>query len=143
MPRPLRKITVFFDERHLTHFAGMLLIQRFCQKMGLRRLLQRHLRPAPRFRDFQPADMILAILYAIIAGMDRVNETQILQYTGSFQKVVGLDSFPNQTAIRKFLKRLTPKHIRQIAQLHELLRQRFFDRPHKRTSLVFDGRAAP
>lgn len=138
MPRPLRKITVYFDERHLTHFAGMFLIQRFCQKMGLRRLLQRHLRPAPRFRDFQPADMILAILYAIIAGMDRVNETQILQYNGAFQKVVGLNRFPDQTAIRRFLKRLKPNHIRQIARLHELLRRMFFDRPHKRTSLVFD-----
>lgn len=138
MPKALRKIPFSFDEPHLTHFAGMFLIQRFCQKLGLRRLLQQHLRPGPRFRDFQPADMVLAILYAIIAGMDRVNETQILQYNGAFQKVVGLDRFPDQTAIRRFLKRLTPTHIRQIARVHERLRQALFDRPRRRTSLVFD-----
>lgn len=138
MPKALRKVQFSFEEPHLTHFAGMFLIQRFCQKLGLRRLLQRHLRPGPRFRDFQPADMILAILYAMIVGMDRVNETQILQYNGAFQKVVGLDRFPDQTAIRRFLKRMTPSHIRQLARLHELLRQMFFDRPSPRTSLIFD-----
>ena len=88
MPKALRKVPFSFEEPHLTHFAGMFLIQRFCQKLGLRRLIQRHLRPGLRFRDFQPADMILAILYAMIVGMDRVNETQILQYNGAFQKVV-------------------------------------------------------
>jgi len=80
MPKGLRKIEVSFEEPRLMHFAGMCLIQWFCQKLGLRRLLQRHLRPGPRCREYHPADMILAILYAIIAGMDRVNETQVLQY---------------------------------------------------------------
>ena len=138
MPKGLRKIAISFEEPQFTHFAGMFLIQRFCQKLGLRRILQQCMRPGPRYRDFQPADMMLAILYAIIAGMERINETQILQYNGAFQKVVGLDRFPDQTAIRRFLRRLRPRHIRQLARVHEILRQKFFDRPRKRTSLIFD-----
>ena len=138
MPKGLRNLPISFEEPQLTHFAGMLLIQRFCQKLNLRHLLQQHLRPIPRYRDYHPSELILAILYAIIAGMDRVNETQILQYNGALQKIVGLHRFPDQTTIRKFLKRLTPKHIRQIARLHDLLRQLLFNRPHKRTSIVFD-----
>jgi hypothetical protein len=70
--------------------------------------------------------------------MDRVNQTQILQYNGAFQKIVGLDRFPDETAIRRFLKRLTPSHIRQILRVHELLWQKLFDRPRNRTSLIFD-----
>src|SRR3989304_7930199 len=138
MPRGFPSFPISFEESHLTYFAGLLLIQRFCQKLGLKRLFQRCLRPSPRFRDFQPSDMILAILYAIIAGMERVTETQILQYNGAFQKIVGLSRFPDQTAIRRFLKRLTPKQIRQIVGVHDLLRQRLFDRPNQRTSLIFD-----
>ena len=103
MRKALRTLLVSFEEPRLTHFAGMLLIQRFCQKLNLNRLLQRHLRPDPRYRDSQPSEMILAILYAIIAGMDRMNETQILQYNGAFQKIAGLHRFPDQTTIRKFL----------------------------------------
>lgn len=138
MPKGLRNLPISFGEPHLTHFAGLLLIQRFCQKLGLRRLIQRRLRPGPRYRDYPPADMVLAILYAIIAGMDRVNETQILQYNGAFQKIVGLTRFPDQTTIRRFLRRLAPQHIRQIVQVHDLLRRGLFDRPRRRTSLVFD-----
>ena len=139
MPKGLRKIPISFEEEHFTHFAGMVLIHRFCQKLDLKRLLQRHIRrPTPRYRNYHPSEMLLAILYAIIAGMERVNETQILQYNGAFQKIVGLSRFPDQTAIRRFLKRLTPKQIRQIVRVHDLLRQRFFDRPNKRTSLIFD-----
>jgi hypothetical protein len=138
MPRGLRNLPISFEESHLTHFAGLLLIQRFCQKLGIKHLLQQHLRPAPRFRDFHPSEMILAVLYAIIAGMERVNETQILQYNGAFQRIVGLSRFPDQTAIRRFLKRLTPRHIRQIVQVHDLLRQRIFNKPSLRTSLIFD-----
>lgn len=138
MPKGLRKIPISFEEERFTHFAGMVLIQRFCQKLGLKRLLQQYLRPAPRYRDFHPSEMILALLYAIIGGMERVNETQILQYNGAFQKIVGLNRFPDQTAIRRFLKRLTPRQIRQIVRVHDLLRRILFDRPTKRTSLIFD-----
>lgn len=138
MPKGLRNLPISFEEPQLTHFAGMLLIQRFCQRLNLKYLLQQHLRPTLRYRDYHPSEMILAILYAIIAGMDRVNETQILQYNGAFQKIVGLHKFPDQTTIRKFLKRLSPKHIRQIARLHDLLRRLLFDQPYKRTSVVFD-----
>ena len=138
MPKGLRNLPISFEEPRLTHFAGMLLIHRFCQKLGFKRLLQQHLRPAPRYRDYPPSEMIMSILYAIIAGMERVNETQILQYNGAFQKIVGLDKFPDQTAIRRFLKRLSPGHIRRIVQAHDLLRHMLFNRPGKRTSVVFD-----
>lgn len=138
MPKGLRKVEISFRDDQLTHFAGMLLIQRFCYRLGLKRLLQRQLRPTPRFREYHPSEMILAIIYAIIAGMDRVNETQILQYNGAFQKIVGLNKYPDQTAIRRFLKRLRPQHIRQVAHVHEALRRSFFDRPAKRSTLVFD-----
>jgi hypothetical protein len=138
MPKGLRKIKVSFEEPRLTHFAGMFLIQCFCQKLGLKRLLQRHLRPAPRYRDYHPSEMVMAILYAIIVGMDRINETQILQYNGAFQRIVGLSRFPDQTAVRRFLKRLSPQNIRQIVQVHNRLRQMLFDLPRKRTTVVFD-----
>jgi hypothetical protein len=116
----------------------MALIHAFCQRLGLKRLLQQALRPTPRYRDYHPAEMLGALTYAIIAGMDRVNATQILQYNGAFQRIVGLRRFPDQTALRRFLRRLTPGHVRQVVRLHDQLRQALFVRPRPRTSLVFD-----
>ncbi len=138
MPRGLRKLRLAFEEPFLTHFAGIALIHAFCQALGLRRLLQRTLRPMPRYRDFPPADMVLALLYAMIAGMDRVNATQILQYNGAFQHSVGLRRFPDQSGRRRFLPRLRPRTIRQLVQLHDRLRAGLFAQPRPRSSLVFD-----
>jgi hypothetical protein len=50
----------------------------------------------------------MALLYAILVGLDRINATQILQYNGAFQQIVGLPRFPEQTALRRFLRRLRP-----------------------------------
>ena len=138
MPKGLRNLPIAFEEPHLTHFAGMALIHAFCLRLGLKRLLQRCLRPAPRSRDYQPAELLLALLYAIVVGLDRINATQILQYNGAFQKIVGLPHFPDATALRRFLRRLRPRHIRQVVRLHDQLRQALFAQPRPRTSLVLD-----
>ena len=138
MAKGLRNLPISFEEPHLTHFAGMALIHSFCQKLGLKRLLQRCLRPAPRSRDYQAAELLVALLYAIIVGLDRINATQILQYNGAFQQIVGLPRFPDATTLRRFLRRLQPRHIRQLARLHDQLRQALFARPRPHSSLVFD-----
>jgi hypothetical protein len=138
MAKGVRNLPITFEEPHLTHFAGMALIQAFCQRLGLRRLLQQALRPAPRYRDYHPAELVLALLYAIIVGLDRINATEILQYNGAFQQIVGLPQFPNATTLRRFLRRLRPRHIRQLVRLHDQLRQALFTRPRPRSSLVFD-----
>ena len=44
MPKGARSIHFSFEESHLTHFGGMWLIQRFCNKIELQRLLQRYVR---------------------------------------------------------------------------------------------------
>jgi len=138
MAKGLRNLPISFEEPHLTHFAGMALIHAFCQKLGLKRLLQRCLRPVPRSRDYQPAELLLALLYAIIVGLDRINATQILQYNGAFQQIVGLPQFPNATTLRRFLKRLRSRHIRQLVRLHDQLRQALFGQPRPRSSVVLD-----
>jgi hypothetical protein len=138
MAKGLRNVPISFEEPHLTHFAGMALIHAFCQKLALKRLLQRCLRPVPRSRDYQPAELLLALLYAIIVGLDRINATQILQYNGAFQQIVGLPQFPNATTLRRFLKRLRPRHVRQLVRLHDQLRQALFGRPRPRSSVVLD-----
>ncbi len=138
MARGLQNLRIAFDEPQLTHFAWMALIHAFCARLGLKRLLQNALRPGPRSRTYRPADLLLALLYGIIVGLDRINATQILQYNGAFQRIAGFRQFPDATALRRFLKRMRPRHIRQLVRLHDQLRQAVFARPRPRSSLVFD-----
>src|SRR5438876_5258754 len=138
MPKALRTLRLSFRETHLTHFGGMVLLQRFCNKLGLRRLLQQSIRIPQRNADYHPSDLILALLYAIMAGLRRINKTDILQYNGTFLSLLGLPRFPDQSTLRRFLKRMPPKVIRQLVALHDHLRTKLFPLPKPRTTLTFD-----
>lgn len=138
MAKGTRKISISFEETHITHFGGMWLIQRFCNRLGLRRLLQRYVSAIQRSSDYPPAELILAILYAVIMGLRRINKTEILQYNGAFLEMLGLERFPDQSTLRRFLKRLPLKAIRQLGRLHDSLRAHLFGLPSLPSSLVFD-----
>jgi hypothetical protein len=77
-------------------------------------------------------------MYAIIAGLRRLNKVDILHYNGVFLDLLGLDQFPDQSTLRRFLKRLAPAAIRHLARLNDQLRQQLFLWPRPRTSLTFD-----
>jgi len=113
-------------------------MQRFCQRLQLRRRLQRYVPVEQRIGDYQPVEMILALLFAIIMGLRRINKTEILQYNGAFLEMLGLATFPDQTALRRFLRRLSPPTIRQLARLHDSLRGWLFELPEPRHSLILD-----
>jgi len=138
MPKALRTLSFSFRETHLTHFGGLVLLQRFCQQLQLRWRLQNYVKVPQRNADYAPADLILALLYAIIAGLRRINKTQLLQYNGTFLDLLGLDRFPDQTTLRRFLQRLPPQAIRQLVALHDGLRAQFFALPETPSSLIFD-----
>ncbi len=138
MRKGLQTLRLSFKDTHLTHFGGMVLLQRFCRKLGLRRLLQRSLRTKERNALYRSSDLILALLFAVMIGLRRINKTEILQYNGAFLSLLGLPRFPDQTTLRRFLKRLTPKDIRQLVALHDRLRLMLFPLPRPRTSLIFD-----
>lgn len=138
MPKGIKKLQITFDETGLTHYGGMLLIRTFCKKLNLKWLLQSYVRFPQRSGGYHSSELITSLLYTIIAGISRINNTRSLQYNGAFQNLLGLKNFPDPSAFRRFLHRLSPKAIRQIVKVHNLLQKKIFYIPHKRTSLIFD-----
>lgn len=138
MAKGLQKITVTVGEKHLTHFGGIFLIHSFCKKIGLKRLLQRKIRFQNRSGRYQPTELILSIIYAIIVGIPRLNQVKILQGNGAFQRIIGLKTFPYASSLRRFLKRADPTVIQSINRLHDYLRLKMFYLPKPRTSLLLD-----
>src|SRR6185436_2993642 len=126
MSKGLQIVDFAFKGDALTHFGGLFLIQRFCNKLRLRRRLQRILKSGPQWVDYRPEDMIMTLLFVLIAGIQRVNKTEILQYNGLFLALIGLKSFPDQSALRRFLKRMPSSAIRQLVRLHDRLRSQLF-----------------
>lgn len=138
MPKGARNIHFLFEESRLTHFGGMWLIQRFCNRIRLRHLFQRYIQTFQRSSNYHSSELILALMFAIMMGLRRINKTDILQYNGAFLEMLGLKRFPDQSTLRRFLKRLPNKTIRQLVRLHDSLRAYLFGLPRIRYSLIFD-----
>jgi hypothetical protein len=73
-----------------------------------------------------------------MAGLRRINKTELLQYNGTFINLVGLSRFPDQSTLRRFLQRLPTRSIRQLVRLHDRLRAQLLWIPQPPTSLIFD-----
>jgi len=69
-----------------------------------------------------------------MAGLRRVNKTEILQYNGTFLSLLGLSRFPDQSTLRRFLQRMSTHSVRQLVRL----RAQLFALPRRRTTLPFD-----
>jgi len=137
MSKGLQTLEFSFEGEALTHFGGLFLIQRFCHRLRLRRRLQRILKAAPHWIDYRPEDMIRTFLCAWVAGIQRVNKTGILRYNGLFLSRIGLKRFPDQSALRRFLRRFPPPGIRQMVRRHDPLRAERFALPKPPTQLEF------
>jgi hypothetical protein len=137
MKKGLQSLEFAFEADTLTHYGGLFLIQRFCNKLHLRRRLQRIVRAAPDWTQFDPADLILMILFLLIAGVQRINKYDKLQYDGFFLSLLGLETLPDETSVRRFLKRLSPEAIRQFVRLGDQIRSELLGRPRLRSSLEF------
>jgi len=138
MPKGLRILHISLGERNLTHFGGIFLIHQFCKKLRLKWHLQKNVPFLQRSTYFHPVDLVLAIVYALIAGIHRLSKTKILQGNGAFQRIIGLKQFPYASSLRRFLKRSDSKVTQSINQVHDHLRLKMFYLPNPRTSLLFD-----
>lgn len=138
MPKGLRILHLSVGERNLTHFGGIFLIHNFCKKLKLKWHLQNYVKFSYHHRQYHPVELILGIIYALIAGIHRLSKTKILQGNGAFQQIIGLKNFPYSSSLRRFLKRVNPRTIQSINKVHDLLRIRMFYLPKPGTSLLFD-----
>jgi Transposase DDE domain group 1 len=137
MKRGLQTLDFSFEADCLTHYGGLFLIQRFCNKLDLRQRLQRHWYDRPGGVDFDPVDLVQVLVFLLIAGVQRLNKSDKLQYDGFFLALLGLEKLPDQSSLRRFLQRLTPSAIRQLVTAHDQLRRDLLGLPHPRSSLEF------
>lgn len=138
MTKGIRKLQIIVGEKNLTHFGGIFLIHWFCKKLKLKWNLQKKIQFNQRIGLYHPTDLILAIIFTIIAGINRLSKTKTLQGNGAFQKIVGLKKFPYASSLRRFLKRTSPQIIAGVNKLHDKLRLKMFYLPHPRTSILLD-----
>jgi len=138
MPKGIRNITFSFEDQTLTHFGGMVIFQRFCRKLQLKRLLQTYILWNRRDSRYHSVELLQSMIYTMVAGMGRIFDTRTIQYNGCFQELLGLKEFPKPSTLREFLKGISLAELQGIIRVHDLLHRHIWNLPHSSSSLIFD-----
>jgi hypothetical protein len=82
--------------------------------------------------------MLLALVYPIVLGLDRIETASFLHSNGTFQYLTGLPSFPDPQTLRRFLWNAPARVWEQLHRANDRLLQRFIHLPERRSRLIFD-----
>jgi hypothetical protein len=82
--------------------------------------------------------MILALVYPIVLGLDRLETASFLRSNGTFQYLTGLPSFPDPQTLRRFLLHAPDAFWGQVHRVNDRLLQTFIHLPSRRSRLIFD-----
>src|SRR6516164_8435370 len=133
-----RNIRIAYSHAGLTHFGGVYFFQEFLRVLQLRNFLARYLSYPRRNNRYQSSQMIIALMYPIVLGLDRIETASLLRSNGTFQHLTGLPSFPDAQTLRRFLLN-APAHLReQLHRANDRLLKKFIHLPEHRSRLIFD-----
>ncbi len=138
MRRAPRNLRIACDHRGLTHFGGAYFFHEFLQVLQVRDFLARHLAYSRRNHRYSLSQMILALVYPIVLGLDRLETASFLRFNGTFQYLTGLPSFPDPQTLRRFLHQAPDSFLEQMHRVNDRLLQSFIHRPQHRSRLIFD-----
>jgi hypothetical protein len=138
MARGPRKLAIRFGATALTHYGGIYLLHRFLSRIGFRDALARQVRLVQRNNRYTVGEMVLALLYPMILGLERIETTQLLRQNGVFQYLTGLPSYPDATTLRRFLLRVAPTMLPRLRALHDRFLREMLKRPQPLARLIFD-----
>src|SRR2546422_10203351 len=113
--RSPRNVKISCNHTGLSHFAGSYVFQEFLRVLHFWYFLAEQIRYPRRNRDYSVSQMLLALVYPIVLGLDRIETAALLRSNGTFQYLTGLPSFPDPQTLRRFLLN-APAHLRE--QLH-------------------------
>src|SRR5260370_9930696 len=82
--------------------------------------------------------MILALVYPLVLGLDRLETASFLRFNGTFQYLTGLPSFPDPQTLRRFLLHAPDSFWAQMHRVNDRLLQNFIHLPDHRSRLIFD-----
>src|SRR5207247_1432481 len=133
-----RNITVACDHKGLTHFGGVYFFHEFLRVLQLRHFLARQLRYRRQNHRYSVSQMILALVYPLVLGLDRLETASFLRSNGTFQYLTGLPSFPDPQTLRRFLLHAPDSFWEQMHRVNDRLLQTFIHLPGRRSRLIFD-----
>jgi hypothetical protein len=131
-------LVVSFNTKALTHYGGVYLLHRFLTRIGFKNAVASEMRLAQRNNRYTVGQLVLAVLYPMMLGLERLETTRLLRENGVFQYLTGLPTYPDPTTLRRFLLRAAPTAVPALRRMHDRLLQRMTRHGQVPRRLIFD-----
>jgi hypothetical protein len=122
----------------MTHYGGVVFFHEFIQVLQWRRFASWNLDYARPRQRYSLPQILLALVYPIILGLDRLETAALLQANGTFQYLTGLPSYPDPQTLRRFLLQAPSGFRQQLHRFNDRLLRRFIHQPEHRSRLILD-----
>lgn len=116
----------------------MNLLHRFFTRIGFKRAVAQEIRLLQRNHRYSAGEMLLALLYPMVLGLERLETTQLLQQNGVFRFLTGLRSYPHPSTLRRFFAAGSPGGAAQLRKLHDRFLHWMRSRSRAPARLIFD-----
>lgn len=133
-----RNIRIAFTAGKLSHFGGIYLLHQFFQKLQIRTYLSRRLAYSQKNNRYSTTEFLLALIYPMILGLEKIEVSALLKTNGVFQYLTGLPNFPDPTTLRRFLLRSPSELMPLLWKAHNNLRKNFIAQPSNLPSYCID-----
>ena len=110
MTRGPRKLRLIFGSASLTHYGGVYLLHRFFSRLRLKKLLTQQARLIQRNNRYSVGEMLLALLYPMILGLERIQTAQLLHQMLSLSILPACRAIPTQRLCDAFCCASPPSH---------------------------------
>jgi Transposase DDE domain group 1 len=136
--RSPRSVKIACNNRGLSHFSGTYFFHEFLRLLHIRNFLAGRIHYPRHRRDYSISQLLLALVYVILLGLDRIETASLLRSDTTLHYLTGLPSFPDPQTLRRFLLN-APAHLRkELHRINDRLLQRFIHLPEHRSRLLFD-----
>src|SRR3989442_8393215 len=132
-----RNITIACDHKGLTHYGGVYFFHEFLRVLQLRHFLSRQLRYRRQNHRYSVSQMILALVYPLVLGLDRLETASFLRSNGTFQYLAGLPNFPDPQTLRRVLLSPPESFWQKLHSVYYLLLPNFIYASEHPSKLIF------
>jgi Transposase DDE domain group 1 len=136
--RSPRNVKIACNNHGLSHFSGTYFFSEFLRLLHIRNFLAGRIHYPRHNRDYSVSQLVLALVYVIVLGLDRIETAALLRSDTAFQYLTGLPSFPDPQTLRRFLLNAPAQLREELHRINDRLLQRFIHLPEHRSRLLFD-----
>lgn len=125
----MRKFHTRFTEKDLTCNAGLLNLGKFAEKLGLTKILDKHITiERASNADYQVSAVIMMLICGVLVGAKHMSHLAILSTDAVLRALFKWTQFPVRTSFGRIFRLFTPKHCKELSDAETVARKKVWEK---------------